>query len=71
MTIAYDQIINMSGLMTEQDYKYEGKQHNQCLLDKTKIKSKTYELKTKYAFQYSRIGNIEKTEGERKTMIIV
>jgi cathepsin F len=38
MTVAYDQIINMSGLMTEEDYKYEGKQHNQCQLDKKKIK---------------------------------
>ncbi|CAF0800476.1 unnamed protein product [Adineta steineri] len=38
MTDAYGQIINMSGLMTEADYKYEGKQHDQCLLDKTKIK---------------------------------
>lgn len=38
MTLAYGQIISMSGLMTEQDYKYEGKQHNQCLLDKSKIK---------------------------------
>jgi len=38
MTVAYDQIINMSGLMTEDDYKYEAKQHNQCQLDKTKIK---------------------------------
>ncbi|CAF4948436.1 unnamed protein product [Rotaria sp. Silwood1] len=38
MTVAYDQIINMGGLMTEQDYKYEGKQHSQCQLDKTKIK---------------------------------
>jgi len=38
MTDAYGQIMNMSGLMTEADYKYEGKQHNQCLLDKSKIK---------------------------------
>ncbi|CAF3291504.1 unnamed protein product [Rotaria socialis] len=38
MTLAYEQIINMSGLMTEQDYKYDGKQHPQCQLDKTKIK---------------------------------
>ncbi|CAF0907485.1 unnamed protein product [Adineta ricciae] len=38
MTDAYGQIISMGGLMTEDDYKYEGKQHNQCLLDKSKIK---------------------------------
>jgi cathepsin F len=38
MNVAYDQIINMSGLMTEDDYKYEGKQQAQCLLDKTKIR---------------------------------
>ena len=38
MTDAYGQIISMGGLMTEEDYKYEGKQHNQCLLDKSKIK---------------------------------
>jgi len=38
MTVAYEQIINMSGLETEDDYKYEGRQHNQCQLDKTKIK---------------------------------
>jgi cathepsin F len=38
MTDAYGQIISMSGLMTEDDYKYEGKQHNQCLLDKSKIR---------------------------------
>jgi hypothetical protein len=38
MTDAYGQIINMGGLMTEEDYKYEAKQHDQCQLDKTKIK---------------------------------
>lgn len=38
MTVAYQQIINMNGLMTEDDYKYDGKQHDQCKLDKTKIK---------------------------------
>ncbi len=38
MTLAYDQIISMGGLETEQDYKYDGTQHSQCQLDKTKIK---------------------------------
>lgn len=38
MTLAYDQIIGMGGLMTEDDYKYEGRQHDHCELDKTKIK---------------------------------
>lgn len=38
MTLAYDQIISMGGLESEDDYQYEGKQHNQCQLDKTKIK---------------------------------
>ena len=38
MTLAYDQIVGMGGLMTEDDYKYEGRQHDQCQLDKTKIK---------------------------------
>ena len=38
MTDAYGQIINMGGLETEEDYKYEAKQHDQCELDKTKIK---------------------------------
>lgn len=38
MTLAYDQVISMGGLMTEDDYKYEGKQHDQCQLDKQKIK---------------------------------
>lgn len=38
MTLAYDQIIAMGGLMTEDDYKYEGRRHDQCQLDKTKIK---------------------------------
>ena len=38
MTDAYGQIISMSGLMTEDDYKYEGRQHTQCSLDKSKIK---------------------------------
>lgn len=38
MTLAYDQIISMGGLMTEDDYKYEGRQHDHCELDKTKIK---------------------------------
>jgi hypothetical protein len=38
MTLAYDQIISMGGLMTEDDYKYEGRQLGQCELDKGKIK---------------------------------
>jgi hypothetical protein len=38
MTVAYEQIIKMNGLESEDDYKYEAKQHNQCQLDKTKIK---------------------------------
>jgi len=38
MTVAFEQIIAMGGLMTEDDYKYEGKQHNQCQLDKQKVK---------------------------------
>jgi Papain family cysteine protease len=38
MTVAYEQIIKMNGLESEDDYKYEGKQHNQCQLDKKKIK---------------------------------
>ena len=38
MTGAFEQIIAMGGLMTEDDYKYEGKQHNQCQLDKQKVK---------------------------------
>lgn len=40
MNVAFDQIIDMDGLMTEDDYKYEGKQHAQCLLNKTKIRAK-------------------------------
>lgn len=40
MTDALEQIIAMNGLMTEEDYKYEGKQHQQCRLDQTKIKVK-------------------------------
>lgn len=38
MTVAYDQIISMHGLMSEDDYKYEGKQHSQCQLDPKKIR---------------------------------
>jgi len=38
MTVAYEQIIKINGLEDEDDYKYEGRQHNQCQLDKTKIK---------------------------------
>jgi len=40
MNIAYEQIINLGGLMTEEDYKYEAIRHNQCQVDKKKIKVK-------------------------------
>jgi hypothetical protein len=39
MTVAYEQIIGMKGLMTEDDYKYDGKQHPQCQLDEKKIRA--------------------------------
>ena len=37
MTNAFDQIIQMKGLMSEDDYQYVGKQHPQCQLDTKKI----------------------------------
>ena len=40
MNVAFDQIVDMDGLMSEDDYKYEGKQHDQCQLNKTKIRVK-------------------------------
>jgi cathepsin F len=40
MNVAFDQIVDMDGLMSENDYKYEGKQHDQCQLNKTKIRVK-------------------------------
>ena len=34
----FEQIIEMKGLMSEDDYRYEGKQHQQCQIDQKKIK---------------------------------
>lgn len=36
MTNAFQQIIGLQGLMTEQDYPYRAKQNDHCLLDRTK-----------------------------------
>ncbi|CAF3448937.1 unnamed protein product [Rotaria sp. Silwood2] len=37
ITVDYERIIKMNRVKSEQDYKYEEKQHSQCQLNKTKL----------------------------------